>query len=141
MNAINILLVEDNPGDVRLLETALQNSHLVHELKAVSDSVQAFKLLINAEPTTRAYRPDIIVLDLNLPGKNGLEILEELKGDGDLKDIPVIVLTSSDRDLDVLVAYRKQANAYMVKPSSFNEFDEIVNAIEVLSHLGDDSQK
>jgi len=132
MDVIEILLVEDNPGDVRLLENALKESSLAYHLHAVTDSDQAFALLRNSDPFADVPRPDVILLDLNLPGKNGLEVLEEIKADEELKNIPIIVLTSSERDLDVLVAYRKQASAYLVKPSELSEFAEIIHAIEIL---------
>ncbi len=132
MDVIEILLVEDNPGDVRLLENALKESLLAYHLHAVSDSDQAFALLRNSDSFAGVPRPDVILLDLNLPGKNGLEVLEEIKADEELKNIPIIVLTSSERDLDVLVAYRKQASAYLVKPSELSEFAEIIHAIEIL---------
>jgi CheY-like chemotaxis protein len=139
MGALEILVVEDNPGDSRLLEYALKESQLTHHLMVAVDGIQALALLRKSEPYTHAARPDVIVLDLNLPGKTGLEVLEEIKSDDELKNIPIIVLTSSDRDLDVLVAYRKQASAYLVKPSSLREFEEVIHAIDVLGHSADDN--
>jgi CheY-like chemotaxis protein len=131
--AIQILLVEDNPGDVRLSSEALKESNLTYDLNVVVDGTKAMTFLRQGDGYSHVARPNVIILDLNLPGKNGLEVLSEIKSDQELKDIPVIILTSSDSDLDVLIAYRKQANAYLVKPSTLSQFDEVINAIVALS--------
>ncbi len=132
MGVLEILLVEDNPGDVRLTQEALKESNLSYRLKVASDGIAAMTLLSNSKNDSQIVCPDVILLDLNLPGKNGLEVLDEVKTDNDLKHIPIIVLTSSDRDLDVLIAYKKQASAYLVKPSRLSQFDEVINAIVTL---------
>ncbi len=132
MVAIEILLVEDNPGDVRLSSEALKDSHLIYDLNVVVDGTKALTFLKRGEGYSLAPRPDVIMLDLNLPGKSGLEVLEDIRSDQELKDIPIIILTSSENDLDVLMAYKKQANAYLVKPSSLRQFDEVINAIVAL---------
>jgi chemotaxis family two-component system response regulator Rcp1 len=134
MTAIQILLVEDNPGDVRLSSEAFKGSSLPHALYVVPDGVEAMCFVRQATVYTQAPRPDIIILDLNLPRKNGLEVLDEIRADQELKDIPIIILTSSDNDLDVLIAYRKQANAYLVKPSDLSQYDEVINAVVALCH-------
>lgn len=132
MDILEILLVEDNPGDVRLTQEALRESKIHYHLTVASDGIQALDMLASS---TRTVRPNVILLDLNLPGKNGLEILDDLKADNDLKEIPIIVLTSSENDLDVLVAYKKQASAYLVKPATLSQFDEVINAIVTLCAL------
>jgi CheY-like chemotaxis protein len=128
MDVLEILLVEDNPGDVRLIQEAFKESELVYHLNVVSDGIEALTRLKKAEGSS----PNVILLDLNLPGKNGLEILDEIKSDNGLKDIPIIVLTSSDRDLDVLVAYKRQASAYLIKPATLSQFDEVIDAVVTL---------
>jgi two-component system, chemotaxis family, response regulator Rcp1 len=132
MGALEILLVEDNPGDVRLVQEAFKESSLLYHLNVVSDGIEALSLLRKADCDSEVSRPNVILLDLNLPRKNGLEILDEVKSDQSLKDIPIIVLTSSDRDLDVLVAYKRQASAYLLKPTTLGEFDEVIDAITTL---------
>lgn len=132
MDTLEILLVEDNPGDVWLTREAFKESKLNYHLNVVLDGVEAIACLRKAERYSQAARPDVILLDLNLPRKNGLEVLDEIRSDDELKDIPIIVLTSSDRDLDVLSAYKKRASAYLVKPSDLSQFDELVHAIVAL---------
>ncbi len=130
--AIQILLVEDNRGDARLCSEALKESQLLHDLYVVQDGTQALSFLRRGTSFTNAPRPDVIILDLNLPGKNGLEVLDEIRSDHDLHEIPVIIFTSSASDLDVLIAYKKHANAYLVKPSNISEFNEVIDAITTL---------
>jgi len=130
--AIQILLVEDNPGDVRLSSEALKESDLPHCLNVVINGDQAMTFLRQEADYLHAPRPDVIMLDLNLPGKNGLEVLQEIQSDQALNDIPIIILTSSDSDLDVLIAYKKHASAYLVKPSSLKHYDAVIDAIVTL---------
>jgi two-component system, chemotaxis family, response regulator Rcp1 len=132
MAAIQILLVEDNPGDVRLSYEAFKESNLPHYLHVVEDGVEAMGFVRQSIAYSEVPRPDVIILDLNLPRKNGLEVLEEIRSDQELKDIPIIILTSSDNDLDVLIAYKKHASAYLVKPSNLSQFDEVINAVMAL---------
>ncbi len=132
MAVIEILLVEDNPGDVRLSSEALKESNLIYDLNVVLDGTEAMDFLRRVENYAHVPRPDVIILDLNLPGKNGLEVLEDIRSDQELKEIPIIILTSSENDLDVLMAYKKQANAYLVKPANLNLFNEVINAIVTL---------
>lgn len=129
MDTLEILLVEDNPGDIRLMQEALKVSNLSYHLNVASDGIEALAWLNKTKIPSQFPRPDVILLDLNLPKKTGFEVLEELKTDDDFKDIPIIVLTSSDRDFDVLVAYKKRASAYLVKPLTLNQFDEVIDAI------------
>jgi len=132
MTVLQILLVEDNPGDVRLSSEAFKESNLPHCLHVVKDGIEALGFVRHATDYSQVPRPDIIILDLNLPGKNGLEVLDEIRSDQELKDIPIVILTTSSNDLDVLTAYRKQANAYLVKPSDLSQYDEVINAVVAL---------
>src|SRR5262249_289420 len=99
MNAIEILLVEDNSADVRLYIEAFKGSNLIHHVNVVQDGVEAIAFLRQVETYSHAPRPDVILLDLNLPRKNGMEVLDEIKSDNDLRDIPVVIFTSSDNDV------------------------------------------
>jgi CheY-like chemotaxis protein len=132
LTAIQILLVEDNRGDARLCSEALKESPLSYDLYVVQDGTQALHFLRREESFANAPRPNVVILDLNLPGKNGLEVLDDIRSDQELHDIPVIIFTSSDSDLDVLIAYKKQANTYLVKPSNISEFNEVIDAITAL---------
>ena len=132
MNAIEILLVEDNSGDVRLSIEAFKGSNLSHHINVTQDGVEAIAFLRRNDAYSQVPRPDIILLDLNLPRKNGMEVLEEIKLDDALKDIPVIIFTSSENDVDVLLAYKNQADAYLVKPANLSQFDLVIEAIEKL---------
>ena len=132
MTAIQILLVEDNLGDVRLATEALKESQLLYQLHVVLDGVEALTFLGQEADYSQVPRPDVIILDLNLPKKNGLEVLDEIRSDQNLKDIPILILTSSESDLDVLMSYKKKASGYLVKPSTLGQFNEVINAISVL---------
>lgn len=125
-----ILLVEDNPGDVRLTREALKESQLEITLDVVSDGEEALDFLRRRNKHTSAARPDIILLDLNLPKKNGIEVLKELKVDDSLKKIPVIVLTTSDAHHDITKAYSSYANCYILKPVDFDDFARVIQLIE-----------
>ena len=122
----NILLVEDNPADVRLTQEALKNGKVQHQLQVVEDGVQAMALLRREPPFTCALRPDIILLDLNLLCKNGREVLGEIKADPDLARIPVIILTSSEAEEDILKTYDLHANGYIVKPVDLEHFFKVI---------------
>lgn len=130
MNAIEILLVEDNPGDVRLTREALKDSKLHNNLSVVRDGVEAMAFLKQEGAFGSAPRPDIILLDLNLPRKDGREVLEEIKDDERLKRIPVVILTTSNDETDILASYNLHANCYITKPVDLNRFVEIVKTIE-----------
>lgn len=127
---VEILLVEDSPSDTELTVEALSESRAVSHLNTVQDGAQALAFLRRQEGYAQAPRPDLILLDLNLPCKDGREVLAELKSDPDLKTIPVVVLTSSRADEDVLRAYQLQCNCYITKPVIFKEFLRVVRSIE-----------
>jgi CheY-like chemotaxis protein len=128
--AANILLVEDNPGDVRLTREALKEGKISNDLNVVGDGVEALAYLRREGRYAGAERPDLILLDLNLPKKDGREVLQEIKGDGDLKKIPVVVLTTSAAERDILKAYDLHANCYITKPVDLDQFIRVVQLIE-----------
>jgi two-component system, chemotaxis family, response regulator Rcp1 len=126
---IEILLVEDSPADVLITREALEQAHLINTIHVTEDGVEALSFLRKQDKYAAVPRPDLILLDLNLPRKNGREVLEEIKADPDLKTIPVVVLTTSHSDDDVLKAYNSHANCYIVKPVGFENFLEAVKSI------------
>jgi len=128
--AIEILMVEDNPGDVRLTREALKGGRVWNELNVVSDGVAALDYLKGRAPYEDAARPDLVLLDLNLPKKDGREVLAAMKCDDALKAIPVVILTTSQAEEDVIRAYNLNANCYVTKPVDFEQFTRIVQAIE-----------
>ncbi len=128
--AIEILMVEDNPGDVRLTREALKGSKVWVQLSVVEDGVAALDFLYQRGAHTAAPRPDLILLDLNLPKKDGREVLAAIKSDPALKTIPVVILTTSQAEEDVLRAYKLSANCYVTKPVDFDQFARIVRTIE-----------
>lgn len=125
-----ILLVEDNPGDIRLTQEALKESNMDIHLDVVSDGEQAIDFLMKKGKYVDAVRPHIILLDLNLPKKNGIEILKEVKVHESLKKIPIIVLTTSDADHDISKAYSLNANCYILKPVDFDDFAKVIRLVE-----------
>jgi two-component system, chemotaxis family, response regulator Rcp1 len=125
----SILLVEDNAGDVRLTREALREADLSVELTAVPDGEQALAFLRNEGEHAGAPRPDLILLDLNLPKKNGLEVLEEIRHDPALRTTPVIMLTTSSSARDVAASYDRGVNCYVVKPLDLDDFTQLVQAI------------
>lgn len=127
---IEILLVEDNPGDARLALEALKESKVHNNLHHVSDGIEALRFLRRREGYGGVPVPDLILLDLNLPRKDGREVLAEVKEDPELKLIPVVVLTTSEAERDLVKSYDLHANAYVVKPIDLDRFIEIVQAIE-----------
>jgi two-component system, chemotaxis family, response regulator Rcp1 len=127
---IDILLVEDNPGDVRLTREALKEGKVANVLHVAADGVEALAFLRREGRFTDAVRPDLILLDLNLPRKDGREVLEEIKRDPDLRSIPVVVLTTSQAEEDILRAYRLRANCYVTKPVDLDQFIKVVHSIE-----------
>jgi len=130
LRAIEILMVEDNPGDVRLTREALKGGKVLNQLHVVEDGVAALDFLYRRSPHENAPRPDLILLDLNLPKMDGREVLSRIKSDDALKVIPVVVLTTSQAEEDVLRAYRLNANCYVTKPVDLYQFNRIVQAIE-----------
>ncbi len=125
-----ILMVEDNPDDVELTRQTIRDTKLRNNIHVVEDGVKALAFLRREGMYADSPRPDLVLLDLNLPGKNGLEVLEEIKADDDLKRIPVIVLTASDDEADVLAAYNNNTNAYITKPVDLEQFARIVQMID-----------
>ena len=127
---IEILLVEDNPGDVRLTIEGLNEGKVRNNLHVAKDGVEALAFLRRQGQHTDAVRPDLILLDLNLPRKDGREVLSEIKADDSLKTIPVVVLTTSRAEQDVLHSYQLQANCYITKPVDLEQFITVVKSIE-----------
>jgi len=127
---IEILLVEDSPSDAALTREALEAGKITNNLNHVVNGVAAMEYLRRQGKFAKAPRPDLIMLDLNLPRKDGREVLEELKNDPSLKIIPVIVLTTSRSDQDILRSYELNANCYITKPVDFQHFIEVVKSIE-----------
>ena len=130
MSVVEILMVEDNPADARLTEEALKEGLLCNRLHLARDGVEAMKFLRREEPFRDAPRPDVVLLDLNLPRKDGREVLAEIKTDPSLKNIPVVVLTTSEAEQDIIKSYALHANCYVTKPVDLQRFIEIVRQIE-----------
>ena len=130
MRPIEILLVEDNPGDVRLTQEVLKDGKIINHLSVVEDGESALKYLRRQGEYKGSVRPDLVLLDLNLPGKDGREVLAEIKTDPILRRIPVVVLTTSNAEADVLESYDLYANCYIVKPVDFEQFVKVVRRIE-----------
>ena len=127
---VEILLVEDSPGDVRLTQEALKEAKVRNNLVAVSDGETAMRYLLRQAEYQDAPRPDLVILDLNLPGKDGREVLREVKTHNDLRRIPVVVLTSSADEQDVLRSYDLHANCFITKPVAMSSFVEVVQRID-----------
>jgi len=127
---IEVLLVEDDPGDVLMTREAFEEHKVGNRLNVVSDGVDALAYLRKEEPFQSAVRPDLILLDLNLPKRDGREVLAEIKNDSSLRQIPVVVLTTSQADEDVLRSYQLHANAYVTKPVDFDRFVRVVKQID-----------
>jgi CheY-like chemotaxis protein len=127
---IEVLLVEDNPGDVRLTREALREGKVHNNLNVAQDGVEALAYLRREGRYADAVRPDLVLLDLNLPRMTGREVLEEMKGDPALRHIPVVVLTSSQAEQDIVKAYDLHANCYISKPVDLDQFIHVVRSIE-----------
>ncbi|CQH57358.1 receiver box response regulator [Halobacterium hubeiense] len=127
---VDILLVEDNPGDVRLTREAFAEAHINNDLHDVNDGEAALDFLHQRGDHADAPRPDLILLDLNLPKVDGLDVLEAVKSDDDLRTIPVVVLTSSEAEEDVARSYEQHTNAYLTKPIDPNEFVDVIRSFE-----------
>jgi two-component system, chemotaxis family, response regulator Rcp1 len=127
---VEILMIEDNPGDVRLTQEALKTGRLWNHLAVARDGIEAMEYLHRAGPFQNATVPDLILLDLNLPRKDGREVLAEIKADDSLKLIPVVVLTTSKAEEDILKSYKLHANCYITKPVDFAQFVAVVKSIE-----------
>jgi CheY-like chemotaxis protein len=127
---IEILLVEDNAGDVRLVKEALEENKFLNNLHMARDGVEAMKFLHKEGEYANAVRPDLILLDLNLPKKDGREVLAEVKVDEDLKRIPVVIMTISKAEEDILKTYNLHANCYITKPIDLDQFIKVVKSVE-----------
>lgn len=128
--SIEVLLVEDNPGDVRLMRETFREGKINNRLSVVGDGVEALAFLRREGKYASAPRPDLILLDLSLPRKNGQEVLAEIKQDPDLKRIPVSVVTSSAAERDILEAYNNYVNCYLIKPVDLEQFMSVVRSVE-----------
>jgi CheY-like chemotaxis protein len=131
---IDVLLVEDDPGDVLMTREAFELSPIPSTLHVVGDGEQAMHFLHRTSEFTGAPRPGLILLDLNLPRRNGLEVLADLKADPGLLTIPVVILTTSQAETDILTSYQLHANAYITKPVSFDRFAEAIRQIDDFFH-------
>lgn len=127
---MQILLVEDSAADVRLTKEALKDAKILNELHVARDGVEAMDFLLRRDDHADAPRPDIVILDLNLPRMDGKEVLAAMKGDPDLRSIPVAVLTTSDAEADVLDSYDLGANCFLTKPVDLDQFLKVVRAVE-----------
>ena len=127
---VEILLVEDNPGDIDLTLEALEEARVRNTVAVVEDGVEALRYLRREGEYADVLRPDLILLDLNLPKKDGRAVLDDMKTDPSLRRIPVVVLTTSDSEKDVLESYDRHAAAYIVKPVDFGQFADVVRSIE-----------
>lgn len=130
LKLVKILLIEDNPGDARLTQDALKDGKIKNNLHIVYDGEEATDFLFKRNQYQNAPRPDLIILDLNLPKKNGQEVLAEIKADDNLKSIPVIILTTSKAEEDIIRSYNLHANCFLSKPIDLNQFFEVVKSIE-----------
>jgi two-component system, chemotaxis family, response regulator Rcp1 len=128
--SIEILLVEDNPGDVRLTREALKDAKVLNNLCVACDGIEAMAFLNRQGKYEDAIRPDLILLDLNLPKKDGREVLAEIKAHPELRRIPVVILTTSKAEEDILKTYELYANCYITKPVDLDKFIEVISAIE-----------
>ena len=127
---VEILLVEDNPGDVRLIQETLAAGRLGNRMHVVEDGVEAMAFLKREGAYADAPRPGLILLDLRLPKKDGLEVLGEIRTSGDLKPIPVVMLTTSNAEIDIVKSYDLNVNAYVIKPVDLDQFINIVRSVE-----------
>jgi chemotaxis family two-component system response regulator Rcp1 len=130
LEPVSILLVEDNPGDVRLTAEALKEAKVHNTLHVVEDGAEAMDFLRRAGRYGNAPRPDVVLLDLNLPKKDGRQVLAEMKADEGLKRIPVVILTTSQAEQDILTTYNLHANCYITKPVDLDQFIKVVQIIE-----------
>lgn len=127
---VDILLVEDNPGDIRLTMELLRESKIRNRIEVVTDGESAVDFLYRRGAHANAFRPDLVLLDLNLPGKDGRAVLEEVKNQPQFRQIPIVVLTTSSADEDVLRSYDLRANCYITKPVTIDQFTRIIQQIQ-----------
>ena len=128
--ALEVLMVEDNPGDVRLIQEAFRDTDRSIHLQIASDGVEAMAYLRHEGPHAHAARPDLVLLDLNLPKMDGREVLAHIKEDDNLKTIPTVILTTSDTEADIVKCYQLQANCYLSKPVQLDAFEILVKSID-----------
>jgi two-component system response regulator len=126
---VKLLLIEDNPADVEITRLSLEEAKLQHELHVAENGNQGMAFLNRQAPYQAAPRPDLVLLDLNLPGKDGRAVLAEIKNDEKLKDVPVVILSTSSAEADVVDAYKMHANGYLAKPTSFDAWVELFRAV------------
>ncbi|MEU9509957.1 response regulator [Micromonospora sp. NPDC048170] len=129
-NPVRILVVDDDPGDVLMIEEALADSDVDKVIDVVSDGQEAMEFLRREGRHAEARRPDVILLDLNMPRMDGRQVLGEVKSDEDLRTIPIVVLTTSNADTDIVGSYTLQANAYVTKPIDLDDFNDVVHRID-----------
>ncbi|MFE9656869.1 response regulator [Micromonospora sp. NPDC006431] len=129
-NPVRILVVDDDPGDVLMIEEALSDSDVDKVIDVVNDGQEAMEFLRREGRHTEARRPDVILLDLNMPRMDGRQVLGAVKRDDDLRTIPIVVLTTSNADTDILGSYTLQANAYVTKPIDLDDFNDVVHRID-----------
>ncbi|MFR9776858.1 response regulator [Micromonospora sp. MS34] len=129
-NPVRILVVDDDPGDVLMIEEALEDSDVEKVIDVVNDGQEAMEFLRREGRHTEAKRPDVILLDLNMPRMDGRQVLGEVKQDEDLRTIPIVVLTTSNADTDIVGSYTLQANAYVTKPIDLDDFNDVVRRID-----------
>ncbi len=127
--AVEILLIEDNPGDVRLTVEALKESKIINNLNVVDDGIEALSYLQKEGIYKDKPRPDLIILDLNLPKKDGREVLGEIKSEDSLKQIPIVILTTSEAEEDIIKSYELHANCYITKPVNMEQFVKVVKSV------------
>ncbi len=127
--AVEILLIEDNPGDVRLTFEALKESKIINNLQVVEDGIEALSYLKKNGIYKDKPRPDLIILDLNLPKKDGREVLGEIKSEDSLKQIPIVILTTSEAEEDIIKSYELHANCYITKPVNMEQFIKVVKSV------------
>ncbi len=130
IESVDILVVEDNAGDARLIREVLNYNKIINSLSIVNDGVEALDFLHNRGKYKNEHKPDLIILDLNLPKKDGREVLSEIKNDDNLKHIPVVVMTISQAEEDILKSYNLHANCYITKPIDLDQFIDVVRSIE-----------
>jgi len=130
MHAVDVMLIEDNPGDVRLTREALKEAHIAVNLHVANDGLEAMQMLRQEGPYGQQPLPDLVLLDLNMPKMDGREVLRLIKTDDKLKHIPVVILTTSGAEKDIAQAYGLHANCYITKPVELDQFMEIVKSIE-----------
>jgi CheY-like chemotaxis protein len=130
VDVVDVLLVEDDPGDVLMTREAFEHHKIRNKLHVVADGVEALQFLRREGPHADAPRPGLVLLDLNLPRKDGREVLAEIKSDDTLRSIPVVVLTTSEAEEDILRSYDLHANAYVTKPVDFDRFIDVIRQID-----------